>query len=99
MKTSKKCDGYSLIEMFVVIQLVVIGAVLCPVVMGNFWVGEVSALRAIKQADPTMVELVMLERRILYSSLAVARDKDRQEKTFLLDANILNRVVATLEED
>jgi|GEM_PF-2161810 hypothetical protein len=69
------------------------------VAMGNHWVDEESALKAIQVTDSSMTDLVRLERHVWGYSHAVAMDEEGSEKNFLLDACILQNVTAIISDE
>lgn len=98
MLKRKRRSGFALWELLLI--MVIIGAfvvgfgLIGGVVMGNYWVGEKSALKAVRVEDPSMAELVTLERHVWGYSRVVVKDEEGNEQTFLLDADVLQNVTA-----
>lgn len=93
----KNKEGFTLTELLVslVVPVIIVGfGLIGGIGMGNFWVGETSALKAVKVADSSAVEVVVLERHIWGYSRVTAKDSDGKEICFYLDANILQNVRA-----
>lgn len=89
----KDSAGVTFIELIILITIVgflVIGiGFYGGVCRGNFWVSEKSALKAVQIVSPTIVSIHSLERHIWGYSKVVAIDKDGSQKTFKIDANVL----------
>lgn len=92
---------------FTLLELIIVGCILstivlylgfyCTLAKGNFWVSKSSALDAVKFVDPTVTQVDKLDRNIWWSSRVYVTDAAGQHKVFLLDANILQDVDATLD--
>lgn len=88
--------GFTVIELLVVVIILGIIPVglIGGVVMGNFWVGEASALKAVQMVDPSVTEVVMLYRHVWGYSRVVVRDNEGNQHKFYLDACILQNTTA-----
>lgn len=99
----KNNSGFTLLETFVVLcilaifvgGIVVYGGIVCTLCKGNFWVGNDSALSAVKLIDANAKEVVSLERRIYDYSIVSIKESDGTVNRYLLDADILQNVTAT----
>ena len=80
--------------MMFVAAVAVVVSIIGTVCGGNFWVGEGSALKAVQRVDPSATELVTLERNAWALSTVIVKDDQGNEKTFSLNANILQNVTA-----
>lgn len=103
MRSITRSGGFSLIGIIFVVAFV-IGAIVIGLIggvcRGNFWVGEESALKAVQRVDPTMIEVVTLERHVWGYSKVVVRDEKSNERTFAIDASVLqNRRAIPVTED
>jgi len=94
----KKKAGFTLLELLIL--MVLIGGVVLGfgfiggVCMGNFWVSEGSALDAVQFINPSAAEVVKLERHVWGYSKAVVKDDEGNEKSYYLDACILQNTDA-----
>lgn len=82
------CLGITM--MIIVFYVVGVGGI----IMGNFWLNESSALKAIQFVDSSVVEILMLERYIWSYSRAIVADDDGNRHEFYLDTSILQNVKA-----
>jgi len=98
MKRLKNNQGFTLIELMVVcmIPVILFGVLVLGfgVVKGNFWVQEDSALKAIKFEDPSISEVLVIERHIWGKSKATVVDEEGNRRVFLLDSNIMQNITA-----
>ncbi|MEK7139097.1 MAG: hypothetical protein AAB817_00160 [Patescibacteria group bacterium] len=97
-QSSRGRGGYTLIELiitvvflFLVVGVVIYGGLITGVAMGNFWVGEGSAPKAVQLVDPTATKVLQLERNVwAYSKVTV--DTSAGRRTHQLDADVLQNV-------
>lgn len=93
-----KKNGFTLLELLIVVFIIIVGGIglglLGGVCMGNFWVGEQSALKAIQVANGSVVEVIQLQRHVWGYSKAVIKEQDGGQKEFYLNSNILQNVSA-----
>ncbi len=102
MHARKNRRGFTLLELIIVCLIVgtIVGyaGFYCTLAKGNFWVTKSSALDAIKFVDPTVTQVDKLDRNILWSSRAYVTNATGHRQVFLLDANILQDVDASLAD-
>lgn len=100
MKMKRRNAGFTAFELLCVIVIIAIPVLIVGVgisaSMGNFWVTEDSALRAVQVSDPSMIEVVTLERHIWGYSKVIAQDGEGNRGEFDIDACILQNRTATL---
>jgi len=99
--------GFTLAELLFVLAIITIAVTAVGFIggffAGNFWFGETSALKAVQFEDPSMKDVIKLERGYWGYGKVIVQGKnevgDIVEKEYYIDTNILQKKKAILNTD
>ena len=96
-RRNRSKSGFTLIELLivVVILVIVIGylalylGLICGIAMGNYWVSDEGALKAVQVDNPEVTEVVKIQRNIWDYSVVTVKNEFGKNVEFLLDTDVL----------
>lgn len=93
MFKTKRQEGFTIIEVFIVIAIIGIiifwGFIGCTIVKGNFWLTEDGVLKDLQINYPEVSEILRVNRNIFSYSEIYVENEDGSRGTYELDTCVL----------